>query len=252
MVKKSNLNLYDSTGSDKFSISCRDGDVLITSDQPIKIPDISIGHVDSVLGTLEQVQGGVKRCVEAVVLEKQEREAKQNECMVICEKKVIDGLALEKQAREAKQNECMVMCEKKVIDGLAVEKQEREAKQIECMAMCEKKCMSKISDDIANETLQRRFDISSERNLRDQAISRAVGMEKEKREASVKSVTDKIDKLLNAAPEKADTLKELLNLMEGSDNSIKGLIVKLTARVVKLEADMTALNTTVDDLTADP
>tara|TARA_Y100000389_G_C17378326_1_gene472907 strand:- start:895 stop:1233 length:339 start_codon:yes stop_codon:yes gene_type:complete len=112
--------------------------------------------------------------------------------------------------------------------------------------------MSKISDDIANETLQRRFDISSERNLRDQAISRAVGMEKEKREASVKSVTDKIDKLLNAAPEKADTLKELLNLMEGSDNSIKGLIVKLTARVVKLEADMTALNTTVDDLTADP
>ena len=161
MVKKSNVNLYDASGGSRFNINVTDNAVTVSSVQPLKFPDMSIGSVNSVVGALVQVQADIQT---------------------------------EKTNREAKQMECMKECSIATTDAVAAEKKER-------------------------------ID-------------------------AVQAVNDKVYAILDASPERANSLKELLNLMDSEDNGIKGLSTTLTNRVASLEAKLVSVETTVDELTS--
>ena len=103
---------------------------------------------------------------------------------------------------------------------IQTEKTNREAKQMECM----KECSIATTD--------------------------AVAAEKKERIDAVQAVNDKVYAILDASPERANNLKELLNLMDSEDNGIKGLSTTLTNRVASLEAKLVSVETTVDELTS--
>ena len=107
-------------------------------------------------------------------------------------------------------------------NAVAAEKTERESAASECMRMCNSN------------------------------MSNAVAAEKTERESAVKAVNARIDEILEASPEQANSLHELLKLIQSGDNTLQGLVTNLTNRIASLENQLNDMQSTVSDLTNDP
>ena len=133
-----------------------------------------------------------------------------------------NAVAAEKTERESAASECMRMCNSNISNAVAAEKTERESAASECMRMCNSN------------------------------MSNAVAAEKTERESAVKAVNARIDEILEASPEQANSLHELLKLIQSGDNTLQGLVTNLTNRIASLENQLNDMQSTVSDLTNDP